>query len=258
MSKTLKILSWNVNGIRSVVKKDAFRWVDEAQPDILGLQEIKATPADIPENLFEKTYPTVTVNSGSRKGYSGVMCFCDLPVEHTDQGTHIDTADEGRIIEYRFHNIAFFNIYFPNGQQSQERLEYKMGFYDRFLEYIEGLRKEGLGIIFMGDINTAHKEIDLKNPKQNEGISGFLPIERAWIDKVLERGYADTFRHVHGDIEGAYSWWTYRFGARARNAGWRIDYVFISPDLLPHLKDAFILKDIMGPDHCPVGIELEL
>ena len=172
------------------------------------------------------------------------------------------TAKDGleamEILEHRFDNIHLFNIYFPNGQQGDERLGYKMDFYDKFLAYIKSLVSEGKGVIFCGDVNTAHKEIDLKNPKANAKTSGFLPCEREWIDRVLEAGFIDSFRFINGDVKDAYSWWSYRFNARAKNVGWRIDYFFISSNLKDKLKDAFILGSIDGSDHCPVGIDIDL
>lgn len=185
------------------------------------------------------------------------MSFSTRMFDKTDTALHIDHTHEGRILEHHFDNIALFNVYFPNGQQSEERLSHKMKFYSDFLAHTEALRKEGKGIIICGDVNTAHREIDLTHPKANEDTSGFLPIERAWIDTLLEKGYIDTFRHIHGDKKECYSWWSYRAGARERNVGWRIDYFFISKELEGQLKDAFILPHIYGSDHCPVGIELE-
>ena len=254
----MKLISWNVNGIRAVANKNAFAWVDELQPDILCLQEIKAEAAQIPEPLFNHAFTCKHVNSASKKGYSGTMSFSTLAFESTDTAWHIDHTHEGRILEHHFGDVVLFNVYFPNGQQSEERLAHKMKFYSDFLAYTEALRSEGKGIIICGDVNTAHRAIDLKNPKANEDTSGFLPIERAWIDRLLEKGYIDTFRHIHGDIQDAYSWWSYRFSARERNVGWRIDYFFISKELEPRLKDAFILHHIEGSDHCPVGIEIDL
>jgi len=254
----MKLISWNVNGIRAVANKNAFAWVNELCPDVLCLQEIKAEAEQIPEPLFSHTFTCKHVNSASKKGYSGTMSFSTLPFEKTDTAWHIDHTHEGRILEHHFGDVALFNVYFPNGQQSEERLAHKMKFYSDFLAHTEALRKEGKGIIICGDVNTAHRAIDLKNPKANEDTSGFLPIERAWIDALLEKGYIDTFRHIHGDITDAYSWWSYRFGARERNVGWRIDYFFISKELEPRLKDAFILSHIGGSDHCPVGIEIDL
>jgi exodeoxyribonuclease-3 len=258
MSDSIEIISWNVNGIRAVANKEALKWVDERQPDILCLQEIKATEDQIPTGLFELEYPSVTVNSGSRKGYSGTMTFSTLLPEFSDIRSDIDRLDEGRIIEHRYGDIVLFNVYFPNGQKDEERLQYKLEFYDRFLEHCEKLREEGKSIVICGDVNTAHRPIDLKNPKSNEKTSGFLPVERAWIDALIDRGYIDTFRYVHGDKEEAYSWWSYRFSARTKNVGWRIDYFFISEDLAECLEDAFILQEVEGSDHCPVGIRLAL
>jgi exodeoxyribonuclease III len=254
----MKLISWNVNGIRAVANKNAFAWVDAFAPDVLCLQEIKAEAEQIPEPLFSHTFTCKHVNSASKKGYSGTMSFSTLPFEKTDTAWHIDHTHEGRILEHHFGDVALFNVYFPNGQQSEERLAHKMKFYSDFLAHTERLRAEGKGIIICGDVNTAHRAIDLKNPKANEDTSGFLPIERAWIDALLDHGYIDTFRHIHGDITDAYSWWSYRFGARERNVGWRIDYFFISKELEPRLKDAFILSHIEGSDHCPVGIEIDL
>jgi len=259
---TYKFISWNVNGIRAVDKKEALKWIDKEHIDILGLQEIKAEEKQIPETIFDKQYSHTQVSSSHKKGQSGVALFSDINSTFNDDTLHIDLLDEGRINEFHFETndkkIAFFNIYFPNGQRDEERLQYKLDFYDRFLEYCEKLKKEGYSIIACGDVNTAHKPIDLKRPKPNEDTSGFLPIERAWIDKFLALGYIDTFRHINGDIEEEYSWWSYRFNARKNNTGWRIDYFYVSEDLKDNIKNAFILQDVMGSDHCPVGLEIEL
>jgi len=246
MSDSIEIISWNVNGIRAVANKNALEWIDERQPDILCLQEIKALPEQIPNNLFEKEYLELHVNSAQKKGYSGTATFTNLQSDFTSNAHHIDTMNEGRIIQTTYDDIVLFNIYFPNGQKDDERLEYKMKFYDDLLNYCEELREEGKSIIICGDVNTAHKEIDLKNPKANSKTSGFLPIERAWIDKLLEHGYVDTFRYVHGDIQDKYSWWSYRSSARLKNVGWRIDYFFVSEELIENIEDAFILNYIEG------------
>jgi exodeoxyribonuclease-3 len=258
MSNSIEIISWNVNGIRAIDTKEALKWIDERQSDILCLQEIKALPEQIPETLFEKKYLDSTINSAEKKGYSGTATFSMLKSDYTSTDEHIDTMNEGRIIETHYDDIVLFNIYFPNGQKNQERLEYKMRFYDDLLEHCEALREDGKSIIICGDVNTAHKEIDLKNPKANSKKSGFLPIEREWMDKLVEHGYIDTFRYVHGDEKDCYSWWSYRSNARVNNVGWRIDYFFISEDLAESLEDAFILDQITGSDHCPVGIRLSL
>ena len=258
MADMIEIISWNVNGIRAVANKEALKWVDERQPDILCLQEIKALEAQIPENLFETDFNVRDVNSADKKGYSGTATYAQSVPQYTDKRHDIDLAREGRIIEQDFGDFVLFNVYFPNGQKDEERLALKMKFYDDFLHYCDGLRDEGRSVIICGDVNTAHKEIDLKNPKANAKTSGFLPIERAWIDKLIAHGYIDTFRYVHGDKEDEYSWWSYRSGARAKNVGWRIDYFFISDDLAEYLEDAFILQEIAGSDHCPVGIRLAI
>jgi len=258
MSESIEIISWNVNGIRAVANKEALKWIDERQPDILCLQEIKALPEQIPTNLFQTEFNTLNVNSADKKGYSGTAVFSQLTPEYTENRHDIDLAREGRIVEQDYGDFVLFNVYFPNGQKDEERLALKMKFYDDFLTYCDKLRDEGKSIVICGDVNTAHKEIDLKNPKANSKTSGFLPIEREWMDKLVEHGYVDTFRYVNGDKEEEYSWWSYRSGARAKNVGWRIDYFFISDDLTEVLEDAFILQEVTGSDHCPVGIRLAL
>jgi len=258
MAETIEIISWNVNGIRAVANKNALTWIDERDTDILCLQEIKALEEQIPENLFDKEYIQKNVNSAEKKGYSGTAIYSTIESNFTSTANHIDTMNEGRIVENHYGDIVLFNIYFPNGQKDDERLSYKMQFYDDLLHYCETLREDGKSIIICGDVNTAHKEIDLKNPKANSKTSGFLPIEREWIDKLLEHGYVDTFRYVNGDEADRYSWWSYRSSARIKNIGWRIDYFFISEDLCENLVDAFILDYITGSDHCPVGIKIEI
>ena len=258
MSNSIEIISWNVNGIRAVATKEALQWIDERDTDILCLQEIKALPEQIPENLFHKEYEELHINSAEKKGYSGTATYSMLKSDYDSTDNHIDTMNEGRIIETHYGDIVLFNIYFPNGQKNEERLEYKMEFYEKLLTHCEALRQEGKSIIICGDVNTAHKEMDLKHPKANSKKSGFLPIERAWIDKLLEHGYVDTFRYVNGDEADRYSWWSYRSNARLNNVGWRIDYFFISEDLCESLEDAFILDYITGSDHCPIGIRLSI
>jgi exodeoxyribonuclease-3 len=258
MSDSIEIISWNVNGIRAVANKEALKWIDERDIDILCLQEIKAQKNQIPDNLFEKQYDEIIVNSAEKNGYSGTMTFSTMKSDYNSTCNHIDTMNEGRIIETHYGDIVLFNVYFPNGQKNDDRLSYKMKFYDDFLTYCEQLRNNHKSIIICGDVNTAHKEIDLKNPKSNSKKSGFLPIERAWIDKLIEHGYIDTFRYVNGEEKDRYSWWSYRSNARVKNVGWRIDYFFISEDLAENLEDAFILDHITGSDHCPVGIKISI
>ncbi|AQW86381.1 exodeoxyribonuclease III (exonuclease III) [Campylobacter pinnipediorum subsp. caledonicus] len=252
----MKLISWNVNGLRAVVSKNAFEWLDEHKPDFLALQEIKAKQDDIPAQMYNLGFSEINSNSAQKAGYSGVMSLSKFQTSCLKSQFFDDT--EGRVLEHRFGDIVLFNIYFPNGQKDDERLKHKMDFYAAFLKYCNEILDSGKHVIFCGDVNTAHQEIDLKNPKANSKTSGFLPIERAWIDEVLSNGFIDTFRHFNPDKIDAYSWWSYRFGARAKNVGWRIDYFFVSQGLKDRLKNAFILSDIIGSDHCPVGIEIDI
>jgi len=262
LSKTYKFISWNVNGIRAVDKKEALLWVDEVKPDFLGIQETKSMIEQIPKSIFSKEYKNLTASQSAIKGRSGTCLFGDIELSHEGICPEVDVLDEGRINEVHFtlgsKDIALFNVYFPNGQSKEERLKYKMEFYDRFLDYCENLKSQGKSIIVCGDVNTAHTPIDLARPKANEKTSGFLPMEREWIDKFLSAGYIDTFRHKNPDKKDAYSWWSYRANARANNVGWRIDYFFVSEDLKDNIKDAYIMQEIMGSDHCPIVLELEL
>lgn len=257
MSKLMRILSWNVNGIRAVHKKGFLDWLDREQPDILCLQETKASVDQLPHELMNPEGYKSYWSSAQRKGYSGVGVYTKSPVLKVEYGMGIEEFDmEGRFIRIDLEEFVLMNVYFPNGKMGKERLDFKLRFYDSFLNYIENLRKEKTPIIFVGDVNTAHMEIDLARPRENSKVSGFLPIEREWIDKVVERGYVDTFRKLNGGLV-QYSWWDLKSGARSRNIGWRIDYVFVSPDLEKHVVKAFMMNDVEGSDHCPVGIELE-
>jgi exodeoxyribonuclease-3 len=255
----LKLISWNVNGIRAAVRKGFNDFVKEASPDILCLQEVKAKEEQglpILEN-HKDTY-NIRWNAAKRAGYSGVATFSKPDHIKTEFGFDIpEFDDEGRVILSEYEKFYLFNIYFPNGQRDAERLDYKMRFYDAFLELSDELKKSGKAVITCGDYNTAHKEIDLKNPKANEKNSGFLPIERAWMDKMISHGYVDTFRMFSSEAD-QYTWWTYRMNARERNVGWRIDYFFIDEAHKDMVKDAFILPDVFGSDHCPLGIELDV
>lgn len=260
--KIYRFISWNVNGIRAVEKKAALKWVDDETVNILGLQEIKAEEDQIPTTIFDKKYTFKHINPCSIKGRSGTALYSDIEPFFYDNTRIVDILDEGRINEAHFNfndkKVAYFNVYFPNGQSKEERLVYKMGFYDRFLEYCETLKKDGFSIIVCGDVNTAHHHIDLARPKANEKKSGFLPMEREWMDKFIAHGYVDTLRHIKGDEEELYSWWSYRANARANNVGWRIDYFYVSEDLKDSIKDAYIMNDYMGSDHCPIALEIEL
>ncbi|MBN2724765.1 MAG: exodeoxyribonuclease III [Deltaproteobacteria bacterium] len=257
----MKILSWNVNGIRAVAKKGFLEWASKCDCDILCLQETKAELSQFPAELTShEIFTSFQSDSAEKKGYSGTATFFkDSKLNHTStKGMGVEKYDtEGRIIRTQTDDFILYNIYFPNGSRDNSRLEFKLGFYESLLEKLKKEIATGEKVIVCGDFNTAHREIDLARPKNNIKNSGFLPIERQWLSTYLESGFIDSFRKINGDIEGAYSWWDYRFKSRDRNVGWRIDYFYISENLLPHLKDAFILSEVTGSDHCPVGIELE-
>jgi len=254
--KNFRILSWNVNGLRSVGKKGFFDFIEKDNPDILCIQETKARAEDVPKELKEVPNYCSYFSSPERKGYSGVGVYSKQKPLSVITNFGIDKFDaEGRALILEYSNFILFNIYFPNGKMSSERLQYKIDFYDMFLDYTKKLLIKNKKIIVCGDVNTAHKEIDIARPKENEKISGFLPVERAWIDKFLDIGFIDTFRYYNKD-PGNYSWWDFKSRARERNVGWRIDYFFISSNLVQELKSAFILNEIFGSDHCPIGIEL--
>ena len=253
----IRVLSWNVNGVRAILKKDFLGWLKKESPDVLCLQETKAFPSQLPPELLYPPGYQAFWNSASRAGYSGVATFAKQKPVLLKKGFGIAKFDEeGRVLETEFGHFTLFNVYFPNGKMSPERLRSKMDFYEALLAYFLKLKKKGKKIVVCGDYNTAHKAMDLARPKENEKISGFLPIEREWMDRLAASGFIDTFRVFNQD-PGHYSWWDIRTGARERNVGWRIDYHFISENLKAHLKDAFILPEVMGSDHCPVGITLK-
>jgi exodeoxyribonuclease-3 len=254
----MKIYSWNVNGIRAVQKKGFIEWVMKEQPDILCLQETKAEVEQLDDELLNIPGYYSCFNSAERKGYSGVAIYSRTEPLKTDNGFGVERFDnEGRVIVSEYPGFTLLNIYFPNGQKDDVRLAYKMDFYDATLDFCESLRKQGKKLVICGDYNTAHREIDLKNPKPNAKRSGFLPIEREWIDRFIAAGYVDTFRSLYPETV-KYSWWSYRFSARKNNAGWRIDYHFVSKDLFSKVRDAMILNEVQGSDHCPVVLELDL
>lgn len=257
LGDAMKIVSWNVNGLRAVYKKDFLKWFHSFRPDILSLQETKAVRDQLPSELTDIEGYHSFFTSGEKKGYSGVAMYSMKKPVSIREGIGIKKFDvEGRIQIAEFEKFVLCNIYFPNGKASKERLKFKMDFYDAFLKYADGLQTKGRKVIICGDVNTAHCEIDLARPKANEDVSGFLPMERAWIDRLIEAGFVDTFRMFNQE-GGNYSWWDYKTGARARNVGWRIDYFFVSQSLAKGVKDAFIMTDVMGSDHCPIGIELK-
>jgi exodeoxyribonuclease-3 len=254
----VKLLCWNVNGIRAVMKRGFLDWLAREAPDILCLQETKATPADLPEELLNPSGYHTYWNHPEKKGYAGVATFTREKPLKVLNGFGVPEFDkEGRVIITEHPGFTLFNIYFPNGKQSVERLKFKMDFYDAFLDYVEPLRKDGKKLIICGDVNTAHKEIDLARPKENSKISGFLPEERAWLDKFVARGYIDTFRHFNQE-PGQYTWWDVKSRARERNIGWRIDYFFVTENLKSQLIKAAIMSKVTGSDHCPIGLVMRI
>jgi exodeoxyribonuclease III len=257
MPKKIKIISWNVNGIRAALKKGLLQWMDKENPDILCLQETKAHRDQLGLEVTDhKKYHSFWHSATIKKGYSGVVTFTKEEPISVEVGFGTEKFDwEGRVVMTEFKEFALFNVYFPNGKQNSDRLNYKLEFYEAFLEHINSYKRKGKKIIFCGDVNTAHKEIDLARPQANEDVSGFLPIERKWIDRVVEHGYLDSLREFHKEPD-IYTWWDLKSGARERNVGWRIDYFFVQKELRKNLKDAFILPGVTGSDHCPVGIEL--
>ena len=253
----MKLLSWNVNGIRAVYKKGFLDWLSKEDPDILCVQETKAMKEQLSDELLNVDGYTSYFSSAERKGYSGTATYTKHNPVKVLNGIGIEKFDsEGRFLVTEFDEFILFNIYFPNGKAKAERLQYKMDFYEDFLKHLKKLLKQDKKIVVCGDVNTAHKEIDLARPKPNEKVSGFLPQERAWIDKLLEADFIDTLR-VFNQKPEQYTWWDMMTRARDRNVGWRIDYFFISDNLKDNLKNAFILPEVMGSDHCPVGIELK-
>jgi len=238
-------------------KKGFFEWLQKESPDILCLQETKAHPEQLTENILKPEGYLSCWSAAEKKGYSGVAIYTKRKPLSVVEGLGLKEFDsEGRTLVADFGDFILFNIYYPNGGAGNKRVGFKLRFYDAFLAKSEKLRKEGKKIIITGDVNTAHTEIDLARPKENVKNTGFLPEEREWVTKFIHCGYIDTFRHFTKD-GGHYSWWDYYTGARARDVGWRIDYFFITENLLPKLKKAYILKDVMGSDHCPIGIELK-
>lgn len=249
----MKLISWNVNGLRACVGKGFFEFVAAEQPDMLCLQETKLQPEQAPpvEGYWDYW------NSADKKGYSGTALFSRTEPLSVTYGLGIDEHDhEGRVITAEYPDFYLVTVYVPNSQDGLKRLDYRMVWEDAFRAYVQALDQKK-PVIICGDMNVAHQEIDLKNPKTNRKNAGFTDEERAKMTELLGVGFVDTFRHFYPDTEGVYSWWSYRFRAREKNAGWRIDYFLVSERLIGHIKDARILTDVLGSDHCPVVIELE-
>jgi exodeoxyribonuclease-3 len=257
MHTLITLLSWNVNGVRAAHRKGFLDWLDEAAPDVLCLQETRAEEAQLPAALAQPAGYHAFWNSARKKGYSGTGLLTRVEPLDVQFGLGVEEFDqEGRTIIARYPTFTLINCYFPNGGRDHRRVPFKLAFYDAFLDKCERLRAQGGAVIFCGDVNTAHREIDLARPKANRNTTGFLPEERAWIDRVVQAGYVDTFRHFHPELTGQYTWWSVPTRARARNVGWRIDYFFISPDLRDRVIAAEIHPEVMGSDHCPISLTL--
>ena len=252
----IKLISWNVNGIRAIAKKGFFQWLDQEKPDIVGLQETKIAAEQLTDELKAPPGYHGYFSHATRKGYSGVAIFTkEKPISVTEGLGHDRFDQEGRVLVADYGNFVLANIYYPNGTANEIRLGYKLDFYDAFFDFAENLKRQGKSLIVCGDFNTAHKEIDLARPKENQEVSGFLPIERAWLDKFVAAGYTDTFRLFNSDPHN-YTWWHMVTRARERNVGWRIDYFFTALELEKRLVNATIEAATLGSDHCPVTLTI--
>jgi exodeoxyribonuclease-3 len=254
----MKITTWNVNGLRAALNKGAWEFVKLEDPDVLCLQEIKARPEQISaeyHDLFKDR--TVYWNPAQKPGYSGVASFSRETPSSVEYGLGRDEFDvEGRVLRLRFPDFTLMNVYFPSGQRGLDRVDFKLAFYAELLDLCDSLHASGEKLVICGDFNTAHNEIDLKNPKGNKNTSGFLPQERAWVDTYLSHGFVDIFRQLYPE-RVAYTWWTYLANARKNNTGWRLDYFLVSEALVTDVKDVEIHADILGSDHCPVTLTID-
>lgn len=255
----MRIVSWNVNGIRAVAGKGFADSVKAMNADIIGIQETKAQIDQLGPEITDLEGYKSWFYSAERKGYSGTALYSKIEPLDVTFGLGTDEFDhEGRTICADFGKFVLFNIYFPNGGRGDDYVKFKLRFYDCFLDRVRDLESKGREVICCGDVNTAHKEIDLSNPKANSKISGFLPEERVYMDHFAEAGLTDTFRMLYPDKPECYSWWSYKTAARERNVGWRIDYFFATKGLLPKVKESNMMSDVMGSDHCPVYLDLDI
>ena len=251
----ISLVSWNVNGIRAVFNKGLAEILRDMDADVVCMQEIKAKEAQLSEEMLNPDGYTGYFFPAERPGYSGVAVYSRIEPKEVVCGLGIERFDrEGRSILLDFGSFRLLNVYFPNGGSSEERLAYKLDFNEALLEYV---RDEAKPFLICGDVNVAHKEIDIARPRENINVSGFMPVEREWVDRLLTAGFHDTFR-MFSDEAGQYSWWNVITRARARNVGWRIDYFFANDAMRPHVKDAWIWQQVLGSDHCPVGVKIEL
>lgn len=255
----MKLISWNVNGIRAVHKKGAFDELMKLKADIIGIQETKSTPDQLVEAILTPPgYFSYFDSAKERKGYSGVGAYSKVKPEKIEYGLGHDEYDtEGRCLTLHFKDFAFVTAYFPNGGRDADHFKFKIRYYEMFLKHVQKLEEEYGKVIFCGDLNVAHEAIDLARPKENANSIGFLPVERAWVDKVQESGFIDTFRALHPETV-KYSWWDMKTGSRQRNVGWRIDYFFVNEELFPSVKKSDIMDDFHGSDHAPVILTVDI
>lgn len=253
----MNLLSWNVNGIRSAAGKGFSKWLEKTRPEVLCIQEARAWPEQLDQELLQPCGYQSWWACAEKKGYSGVAIYSRVEPLEVSEGLGIPRFDaEGRVLAARFPEFTLANAYFPNGQRDHGRVQFKMEFCEAFLDWCQRRRTRREALVLCGDFNTAHREIDLARPRENQNTTGFLPVERAWMDRFIASGYVDIFRCLHPG-PGHYTWWSNRPGARQRNIGWRIDYHFITPCLQARVKRAYHLPEVRGSDHCPVGLELK-
>tara|TARA_B100001996_G_scaffold11737_1_gene9813 strand:- start:1700 stop:2461 length:762 start_codon:yes stop_codon:yes gene_type:complete len=251
----LKIISYNVNGIRAAINKGFIDWLHETNVDVICIQEIKANKEQVQTNLLEKIGYHNYWFSAQKKGYSGVAIFSRIKPKKVIYGTKINHIDfEGRVIQADYEDFSIISLYLPSGTNI-DRLEYKFKFMKDFQKYIDDLKTKYPKLVICGDYNICHKEIDIHDPVRNKNVSGFLPEERRWLDKFINSGFIDSFRHLNLEPHN-YSWWSYRANSRANNKGWRIDYALVTESLKKNIKNSFILNSVKHSDHCPIGIEL--
>ncbi|WP_026950841.1 exodeoxyribonuclease III [Algoriphagus mannitolivorans] len=253
----MKLISYNVNGIRSAINKGFVDWLKKENPDVIGLQEIKAQEKDVNPAIFEDLGYELYWFPAVKKGYSGVAIFSKVKAQSVKYGMGLSKYDdEGRLIQVDFDDFSFLSSYFPSGTTGDVRQDFKYEFLDDIYGYMQDLRRERPKLILSGDYNICHKPIDIHNPISNKNSSGFLPEERAWMDKFTGSGFIDTFRHFNQDPH-QYTWWSFRANSRSKNLGWRIDYHMATQEMQNKLKSAVILPDIIHSDHCPIGLEIE-
>lgn len=256
----MRICSWNINGLRASLKTgDFMKWLEEVQPDIAGIQEVKATPDQVGEPPWRVLGYKDWWHPAEKPGYSGALLLSKVEPDAVRLGVGgVDFIEEGRAIEADFGNTTLITAYWPNSGRGADRVDYKLRFNAAFLDRVDALKAQGRDVLFCGDLNAAHTPNDLARPDENRGVAGFLDIERAWVDEVIKHGYIDTFRAFYPGQQDAYTYWDAWRERRQRNIGWRIDYVFVNSRLLPYVEDAFVQAEYLGSDHCPVGVEIEL